>query len=677
MRTTLGYHSLTRDNLQKLYGYRTSLTHPPAERVHKVLDTLKESGIDTDPEKIDNPEWEKFPHEEFSVYDHKRPTIRRFIDEVAKEKIGWVHKVLTDYFMDTTRITTFIPAELIKRSAGWVCYPHTDYSKPVLGLPPQELVYTLDTETFVQHTVSKYGLNRFAPPIIATATSDRAHYIWLHPALTRELASGEKMKVELVPLEERRSLVLYWNSAYDVPRVLNSYDYNSQVMAIDLMSMHITRHGFSTDQRDILKSLLKKGEKHLPLWARVGSGNSLIAAYNYHCASTLKDCYRLDKEDKEIRDFFVKMTSLSELDDESVFQEMVSYANKDSTYTYELSKRVLPDYLRAQGSLLSLACHSDLALSKFNVDEVQWEDFFQHSEEMYHTLLEENGRTFDLIAKQLFESYDSGYITEEDIASDPYYSNWDWKDKGRLRKVVRKYYTAYDRLGNPLDGEHLLPEKTKVSEYLTQLQTLSPKIHKIKLSRKEEEFLETPGYGIPRWVWPLFDPAKRTLGLTNKSVIAHQLLRMKYRGHPILHDQENKFHIVNESGAIIKLPHKDGVGLNVGSFLAKDYIRLFEDGEITSDTQQEKLARVFEIAKLTAYWTSARSRVAEYYVHPSGDGVTGTVMCNFTPCQTLSQRGASKLISTIPDPQVDKIGSDVKTLMRPRQGRTLVGVDFS
>lgn len=665
-RTSLGYYSFSKKNLQNLFGYKykgVDLSDINTQSlIKRVLHRHEKDEIDINPDTIDNPAWKEFPHDTFEIYNHNRPSIKKFLKEVTTEQVGWMSELLRQYYTSTNPIAGIMKPSHFVIHPGWVCYPHVDYSKPILNTPPQELIYVLDTETFVQHTVTEYGLRRFAPPVIATATSDAAHYIWLHPQLIEGegVPEGEKMRIELVPLKEHKSIVLYWNSAYDVPRVLNSYDYNSKVHAIDLMSLHITRHGYSSEQRAIKGKLIKEGAKRLPLWARVGSENSLIAAYNFYLANTKT---RLKLEDKQIRNFFVDMKSLSELSDN--LSDMLFYAHKDSQYTYQLSKPVLQDYLTAQGCLVSLACHSDLALSKFQVDPQEWEEFFQFSESYYHELIEEQQKIFDNIAQGILDSYDNDLISEEEIESDLYYRNWDWRSQGKIRKIERKYYEALDPLGNVIQSGILLPEKTRVKDYLAELQIFSPGITKLKLVQKEIEEVETEGYGVPRWVYPLVKEG--TLGLTNKSVLAHELLRLKFKGESVIYSSEDKYTTVSGE----KLPHKKGVGLNVGCVLSKDFIPLFEEGKISSDGYQKELERVFQISKLIAYWTSARSRVAEYHHH------NGTMMCNFIPNQTISQRGASKLFSTIPDPKIDKIGSDVKNLMHPRKGYTLVGLDFS
>jgi DNA polymerase gamma 1 len=138
---------------------------------------------------------------------------------------------------------------------------------------------------------------------------------------------------------------------------------------------------------------------------------------------------------------------------------------------------------------------------------------------------------------------------------------------------------------------------------------------KVKIMKPEPDML-------PKWYWELTKPKKNcapgTIDLTVRNQISPILLRLSWRGWPLVRSREHgwcfrvprdvafesrtaaldfthtddevlrnqavKDDEDNESGEYVfyKLPHKDGEAANVGSPLGKTFMKFAQDGSLTS-----------------------------------------------------------------------------------------------
>ena len=669
-KTALGYYTFSEEALSNLWGKKYTpidLTDPyEKNRVNCVMSEQIKGGVDPTHPYYDNPKWENFPIN-FPIPNHGKSNLTKFVQSVSSELVGDLKKRLVSFYIHPNKCGKKERDFII--TTGWVRYPYE--GKPEIGVAPQGDVFVLDTETFVRGLPTEHsdpnaaqykeGIYGFAGPVIATASDNEANYIWMHSQLAEDRLD-EPYEVELVPLEDRDSICLMYNSAYDIPRIENIYTMEEcPIKFFDLMSMCIARHSYSDDQNKEAKGIRKRVGKggYMPPWVRQGCPTRLIDDYNH----LLGDRYeKLSAGDKTIRNFFLEMSSLREL--WGNLENMLKYSLDDSVYTYRLAKAILPSYLGSLGMDTTLYCHQLMAVSRFRVDGETYQEFLKDSENKFHKDLNRQSAIFDDVADKIYEDYLDGYITEEEIKTDPWYRHLDWTSFGKLKTRKTRYYKGLDKDKNEITDQLALPPSTKVGDFLIQVQESNPEVHKLKFQFQDTETYTTEGYGVPSWYYPRMKEG--TLGISTKKHISHYLLRLKYLGFPVTHSQENAW--TNLLGE--KPIHKKGVDKNVGNILSNDQYEYFLKGDITSDGYSQYLEELFNISERTSFWLSTRKRALDQHVH------NGVMIGGVIAHQTISTRSASTLWSVVPNPQKNKIGSDFKNLITCEEGRKVVGFDF-
>lgn len=674
-KTVLGYQTLSEQNLRKLFGTGYDKRKPKKDdeitqgRKKIIQQTIKEQiNIEESDDNFESIDWQDLG-DRITIFDHGEKSISAYVKKVSDELATPLIEKLEKFYLESDRNGEFVPPENFIIQPGWVMYPYGG-GEPVIGMSPQGEVYVLDTETFVRGFPTKHcppdaktykeGIYGFAAPLIATASDESANYIWMHSHLTEDKLDLPWV-VELVPLPERESIVLMFNSAYDISRIANVYSLEeSQIKYMDLMSMVTARRGFSDDQKTLAKKLRKEGN-FLPNWVREGIETSLKNSYNFYCGSLHPE---IAVEDKKIRDFFVEMTNLRQL--WGNLTQMLTYSQRDSTYTYRLAIACLPDYLGARGLNSSIYCHAELAEMRFRVNGSEWSAFLEDCEDKFHSNLAEQSQIFDRIADRLYEDYLDGYLTEEEIAADFWLSKLDWSSQGKIINRKVKYYQAIAENKETIDLPLIaLTGSTKVKDLTVEWQQKYPAIHKLKKVSEEVITEKTEGYLVPKWYYPKYRDG--SLNLTVKKREAHYLLRLKYLDSPLQYVLGEGW--LNLKGE--KPPHKNGVGLNVGFAISNHQYQYFEQGCWTSDGEGEFLDRLFKISEACSFWSSTRSRALNKLVY------NDVMIAEMIPIQTVTQRSGSTLWSVVPNPQISKIGSDFKNLVKPAIGNKLLGFDFS
>lgn len=230
----------------------------------------------------------------------------------------------------------------------------------------------------------------------------------------------------------------------------------------------------------------------------------------------------------------------------------------------------------------------------------------------------------------------------------------------------------------------------------------------------------------PRWYWDLFDSATGELEITIRSKIAPLLLQIAWDGQPIYrsrehgwvyrvdedqlppgaevpalefsHEGDAHLHGLAEEaeqlgGTLImqKLPHAKGDGSNVGNPFSKAFLPFFENGRLHSLHPSEagaKAARdALDMNAQCSYWISARDRIERQQV--VWDGQAGTDMgCSGTPTEprgmilpqvismgTVTRRAIEKTWLTASNAKKNRIGSELKAMVKAPPGWAIVGAD--
>ncbi|KAI0353878.1 gamma DNA-directed DNA polymerase [Trametes cingulata] len=224
----------------------------------------------------------------------------------------------------------------------------------------------------------------------------------------------------------------------------------------------------------------------------------------------------------------------------------------------------------------------------------------------------------------------------------------------------------------------------------------------------------------PKWYWDLAKPKKDcapgTLDLTVRNRIAPLLLRLSWQGWPLFHSREHGWtfrvpsdatdfqtrakplafadpadatlhNMVAQQGfTFYKLPHKDGEKANVGSPLGKTFMKYAQDGTLASPFEEAKGA--LDMNAQCSYWISARDRVMNQMVVWQDDkldvGVArpaepgrkwGIILPQVITMGTVTRRAIEKTWLTASNAKKNRVGSELKAMVRAPPGYALVGAD--
>jgi DNA polymerase gamma 1 len=311
--------------------------------------------------------------------------------------------------------------------------------------------------------------------------------------------------------------------------------------------------------------------------------------------------------------------------------DLITYALNDVKITFELYSILFLKYIQNNPSLTTLIGHFGIASAHLPVVN-DWEKWFADCEKQWEDSISRQEDILSQMAQEVYQSWNEGELTDEDIKADPWLSQLDWEANFKLTKA-----------GKP----------------------------------------SSKWYGVPKWVRSasskdLVDGKPVIEGISTKNRLSHILLRLKWNDQPIHYFTDKGWCFMDEElGDYIRIPHTDGEGVNVGGVLTKDYADDFESGQLSSD-----LAEARELIKLAinvAYWTSVRSRVREQLVEviktPEGNSFKMIVPAA-VPHNTSTNRAGENLWLTVPDPKYDKIGSEIKTRVQAPEGYVFVQSDF-
>lgn len=515
--------------------------------------------------------------------------------------------------------------------------------------------------------------------VMACAASATAWYAWLSPWLMGESESDQ----HLIPLgnPETPRIIIGHNVGYDRARAAEEYDVKqSKNFFIDTMSLHVAVNGMCSRQRPTwmrhkkhrdlrekisneknsieLTALLENNvlnDEEEELWVARSSINSLRDVAKFHCNVTI---------DKAQRDQF------GELDRDGVrskIDELLDYCAADVAITHRVYKKVLPAFLDVCPHPVSFSALRHLSSVILPVDR-SWETYLQNSEETYHHLsnaVEE--RLIDL-ANRALESKENA----DHYAHDDWLKQLDWSGQG-IKMVKGK------RKGDP-------PRPS---------------------ARQKKP-------GMPKWYKDLFPTSTAELALTVRTRIAPLLLRLSWEGYPLvwsdkygwtfkvprssaflytakavttcdMSDEKNLSIRDDVQHQYFKLPHKDGPQARCASPLAKGYLRYFESGVLSSEFSYAKEA--LEMNASCSYWISARDRIRSQFVVYEGEAAgmklsdsrsstgRGYILPQIIPMGTITRRAVENTWLTASNAKTNRVGSELKSMIKAPSGYCFVGAD--
>ncbi|KAH6917674.1 gamma DNA-directed DNA polymerase [Coprinopsis sp. MPI-PUGE-AT-0042] len=245
--------------------------------------------------------------------------------------------------------------------------------------------------------------------------------------------------------------------------------------------------------------------------------------------------------------------------------------------------------------------------------------------------------------------------------------------------------------------------------------------------KKKEKAVKPPPVHWPKWYWEATKPKKGlppgTLDITVRGRIAPLLLRLSWKDWPLVHSREHgwMFRVPPNTDATLrakpvefydaedeqleemrlcggfqfyKLPHKDGEKANVGNPLGKTFMKYAEDGTLKSPGGEAKEA--LDLNAVCSYWISARDRIMnqmvvwgdgkrtlgfpqDAYGPPAEQGGLnrkwGIIVPQVVTMGTVTRRAIEKTWLTASNAKKNRVGSELKAMVRAPEGYAIVGAD--
>ena len=564
----------------------------------------------------------------------------------------------------------------IKRS-GWTKY-YADGSNEAIDAPNEDAI-SFDTEVLYKET---------SFPALACAVSATHWYSWMSPWLLGESDSDRHLIPLGDPLKPR--LVVGHNIGYDRARVKEEYSLKqSKTYFMDTMSLHVAVNGMCTRQRNTwmkhnkardlrdrianstqgadLHQLLQSSsesngfdEEEEHLWIGRSSINSLRDVAKFHCGVSI---------DKSRREWF------GELDRAGVvkkYDELLDYCAADVDITHRVYKKVFPAFVETCPHPVSFAALRHLSSEILPVNQ-SWEEYLKSAEETYQAALAGVANRLQHLTVKALEIKDDASKYE----NDPWLSQLDWS------------------------GQEVKMTKGKKNE--------PPRpVKRQKLP------------GKPQWYKDLFLTNDAGMNLTVRTRVAPLLLRMAWDGHPLVWsdvhgwtfkvprdqawsyankaitpcamvEEKNEKLRDDRDHVYFKLPHKDGPSARCASPLAKGYLQHFEKGRLGSEYSYAKEA--LEMNASCSYWISSRERIrsqmviydSEFRQAPTAsqprnsknkqDKSLGYILPQLIPMGTITRRAVENTWLTASNAKKNRVGSELKAMVKAPPGYVFVGAD--
>lgn len=550
------------------------------------------------------------------------------------------------------------------RRAGWTRYNHDGSTEDVDA--PQEQMLVFDTEVMWKES-------SFA--VMACAASPTAWYAWLSPWLLGE-TDNDRQLISLGDLAQPR-IVVGHNIGYDRARVREEYNIQqSRNFFLDTMSLHVAVNGMCSRQRptwmkhqknrDLRERIAGDGNMHElntildnrmlsddeeELWVGRSSINSLRDVAKFHCGVTI---------DKSQRDYF------GELDREGVrdkLDELLDYCAADVAITHRVYSKVFPNFLETCPHPVSFGALRHLSSVILPVDN-SWEQYLQRAEATYQRRLHDVEQRLIQLSNEALQVRAKPEIYQED----PWLRQLDWSGQEiKMNKPPKK------------GGE---PQPA---------------------ARQKKP-------GMPKWYKDLFMSNVSPINLTVRTRIAPLLLKLSWDGHPLVwSDLHGWTFQVSTLGSLkydsapvtkcdmsgeknptlrddrrhiyFKLPHKDGPTARCASPLAKGYLPYFEAGTLSSQFALAKEA--LEMNASCSYWISARDRITSQLVVKASDrdhALAGKsqqayILPQIIPMGTITRRAVENTWLTASNAKENRVGSELKAMVKAPPGYSFVGAD--
>ncbi|KAG6121814.1 DNA-directed DNA polymerase gamma mip1 [Claviceps humidiphila] len=546
------------------------------------------------------------------------------------------------------------PTTWVRRS-GWTKYYPDGQSEAVDA--PEEDMLCFDTEVL-------YKQNPFA--IMACASSPTAWYAWLSPWLLGETTNER----QLIPLGDptKHRIIVGHNVGFDRARILEEYDIKQSNNAfLDTMSLHAAVNGMCSRQRptwmkyrknremaersdithDELAGLYEEGDEEL--WLERSSVNSLRDVAKFHLNVSIEKTTRNDFGELDRDGILAKLDSL------------LDYCANDVDVTHRIYQKVFPNFLKVCPHPVSFAALRHIASVILPVNR-SWDAYLANTEATYNKLSE-------AVQERLIGLTEKALALKNDVdqwQNDPWMKQLDWSGqeirmtKGTAKKPPRPV-ARQKKPGQPQWYRNLFPSSDSPINISVRTR-IAPIL--LRLSWDGHPLFWSDKYG-----WTFRVPR----GESDKYTSA-QMIKCEFDEKEALlrDDQEHDY---------FKLPHKDGPTSRCTNPMAKSYLSFFEKGILSSEYAYAKEA--LEMNSSCSYWISARDRImSQMVVYKSDLNATerkeeedGFILPQIIPMGTITRRCVEKTWLTASNAKKNRVGSELKAMVKAPEGYCFVGAD--
>jgi DNA polymerase gamma 1 len=558
-------------------------------------------------------------------------------------------------------------------SSGWTKYNQDGTTEAVDA--PDETMLTFDTEVMWKET-------SFA--CMACAVSPTAWYAWLSPWLLGESTSDR----HLIPLGDitQSRIIVGHNIGYDRARIAEEYNIEqSKNTFIDTMSLHVASNGMCSRQRPSWMKHRKSRElrekiatdeeyadiSHLAdsgavpeeeeeLWIGRSAINSLRDVAKFHCNITI---------DKARREYF------GELDRSGIrekLDELLDYCAADVEVTHRVYQKVFPLFLETCPHPVSFAALRFMAAEILPINGT-WNEYTTNAEATFHVLQDAVRERLVNLAEKALEVKDQPEV----YMADPWLSQLDWSGqevrmvKGKKKNDPPRPAARQKKPGMPMWYKNLFA-KSDAPMALTVRTRIAPIL--LKLSWDGNPLVWSDKYG-----WTYQVPMDEVFAYNSKGM--RELDMEKEEDSRLRDDTKHRYY---------KIPHKDGPLARCANPLAKGYVAYFEKGTLTSEYSYAKEA--LEMNASCSYWISARDRITSQMVVYNNEvpnapklvsaseeekegSKVGFILPQIIPMGTITRRAVENTWLTASNAKANRVGSELKSMVRAPKGYCFVGAD--
>lgn len=173
--------------------------------------------------------------------------------------------------------------------------------------------------------------------------------------------------------------------------------------------------------------------------------------------------------------------------------------------------------------------------------------------------------------------------------------------------------------------------------------------------------------GLPKWYRDC--KGRPSIG----SRVAVTLLGVTYMNEIVRWQQETSNTGYYYTTSFGKLPHPEKAGKNLSNIFCKGNVSLFENGVFKTAT--DGAAKMVSDKVSTLNWVSLRERISQVHIErPEGYIVT---LPQIVVTGTVTRRGADNLWLVASNPKEKRIGTELKSMIAPPEGYSIVGADVA